>query len=61
MLMDVEAGRGPEIDALVGSVVELGRFTGTPTPHIDSVYALVKLLERTMVDERSQLRLERVA
>jgi 2-dehydropantoate 2-reductase len=45
----------------VGSVIELGRFTGTPTPHIDSVYALVKLLERTMVDERSQLRLERVA
>ena len=26
MLMDVEAGRGPEIDALVGSVVELGQI-----------------------------------
>jgi hypothetical protein len=25
-------------------VLELGRLTGTPTPHIDSVYALVKLL-----------------
>jgi 2-dehydropantoate 2-reductase len=46
MLQDVEAGRPPEIDALVGSVVELGRLTGTPTPHIDVVYALVKLLAR---------------
>ena len=27
MLQDVEAGRAPEIDALVGSVVELGRIT----------------------------------
>ena len=41
MLQDVEAGRDPEIDALVGSVIELGRVTDTPTPHIDSVYALV--------------------
>ena len=44
MLQDVEAGRGPEIDALVGSVVELARRTDTPTPQINSAYALVKLL-----------------
>jgi 2-dehydropantoate 2-reductase len=48
MLQDIEAGRAVEIDALVGSVVELGHLTNTPTPHIDSVYALVKLLSRTM-------------
>jgi 2-dehydropantoate 2-reductase len=48
MLQDIEAGRAPEIDALVGSVAELGRLTGTPTPHIDTVYALVKLLARSM-------------
>jgi 2-dehydropantoate 2-reductase len=50
MLQDIEAGRAPEIDALVGSVVELGRLTETPTPHIDTVYALVKLLAKTMED-----------
>jgi 2-dehydropantoate 2-reductase len=61
MLMDIEAGRGPEIDALVGSVVELGRFTDTATPHIDAVYALVKMLERTMADERGQVRLQKMA
>ena len=48
MLQDVEAGRAPEIDALVGSVVELGRLTHTPTPHIDAVYALTKLLAETI-------------
>ena len=51
MLQDIEAGRAPEIDALVGSVVELGRLTDTPTPHIDTVYALVKLLAKTMQEE----------
>ena len=61
MLQDVEAGRGPEIDALVGSVVELGRLTGTPTPHIDTVYALVKMLDRTMANEKGQVRLLKVA
>jgi 2-dehydropantoate 2-reductase len=60
MLQDVEAGRAPEIDALVGAVVELARLTDTPTPHIDSVYALVKLLARTMQEERGQVRLRAV-
>jgi 2-dehydropantoate 2-reductase len=48
MLQDIEAGRSTEIDALVGAVAELGRLTGTPTPHIDAIYAGVKLLERTL-------------
>jgi len=57
MLQDIEAGRAPEIDALVGSVVEIARLTQTPTPHINTVYALVKLLARTMADERGEVRL----
>jgi 2-dehydropantoate 2-reductase len=61
MLQDIEAGRAPEIDALVGSVVELGRLTGTPTPHIDTVYALVKLLARTMEEEKGLVRLQPAA
>ncbi|MDM0043451.1 2-dehydropantoate 2-reductase [Variovorax dokdonensis] len=61
MLQDIEAGRAPEIDALVGSVVELARMTDTPTPHIDTVFALVKLLARTMAEEQGQVRLRAVA
>ena len=56
MLQDVEAGRDPEIDALVGSVIEVGRIVGEPTPHIEAVYALVKLLARTMREEKVYVR-----
>jgi 2-dehydropantoate 2-reductase len=56
MLQDVEAGRDPEIDALAGAVIELGVLTGVPTPHIDTAYALVKLLGRTMQEERVSVR-----
>lgn len=58
MLQDVEAGRAPEIDALVGSVVEMGRITNTATPHINTVYALVKLLAKTMEEENGKVKLE---
>ncbi|MDJ1015068.1 MAG: ketopantoate reductase C-terminal domain-containing protein, partial [Paracoccaceae bacterium] len=47
MLQDLDAGRPMEIDALVGSVQELGRITDTPTPTINTVLALVKLRAKT--------------
>ena len=47
MLQDLDAGRPMEIDALVGSVQELGRVTETPTPTIDTVLALVQLRGKT--------------
>ena len=57
MLQDVEAGRYPEIAALVGSVVELGRLTHTPTPHIGAVYACASLLARTLATTGGRLRI----
>ena len=51
MLQDLEAGKPLELDALVGSVVELGRLTDTPTPHIDAVYACTSLLAKTVADQ----------
>jgi 2-dehydropantoate 2-reductase len=48
MLQDVESGKPTELEALVGSVAELGRLTGAPTPHIDAVHALMQLLVRTL-------------
>lgn len=47
MLQDLEAGRPMEIDALLGSVQELGRVTETATPTIDTVLSLTKLRART--------------
>ncbi len=58
MLQDVEAGRPIELEALVGAVVELGRLTETPTPHIDAVYALVSLLAKRLADTHGRLSLE---
>jgi 2-dehydropantoate 2-reductase len=52
MLQDVEAGRPLEIDALLGSVLELARLTKTPTPCIDTVFALTKLLAKTLEESR---------
>jgi 2-dehydropantoate 2-reductase len=45
MLQDVEAGRPLELEALVGSFVELGRLTGSATPSIDTVYELTAVLD----------------
>jgi 2-dehydropantoate 2-reductase len=53
MLQDIEAERPPELEALVGSVVELGRLTRTPTPNVDAVYALAELLARTIAANRA--------
>ena len=55
MLQDVEAHRPLETDALLGSVIEMARLTDTPTPHLDAVYALTKLLEKSLAESRPSL------
>jgi 2-dehydropantoate 2-reductase len=44
MLQDLEAGRPMELEALVGSVVELGKKMGVAMTHTRTVYSCVKLL-----------------
>jgi len=44
MLQDLEAGRPLELEAIVGSVVELGERAGVPMPCTRTVYACTKLL-----------------
>lgn len=55
MLQDVEAGRPIELEALVGSVIELGRLTKVATPHIDTVYALMRLLAQSLETSKGRL------
>lgn len=55
MLQDVEHGRAIELDALVGSVVELGRITDTPTPTIDAIFAAAQLLAHTLSTHKGRL------
>lgn len=58
MLQDVEAGRAVEIDALVGSVLELGRIVGLDMPRTGAVYALVKLLAEELRASGGRLAIE---
>jgi len=51
MLQDVEAGRTIELEALVGAPREIGARVGVPTPSIDTLYAITRL----MAESRSLL------
>ena len=44
MLQDLEAGRPLELEAIVGSLVELGERLAIPMPHTRTVYSCTKLL-----------------
>jgi 2-dehydropantoate 2-reductase len=61
MLQDVELGRSLEVEALMGSVLELGRITGVSAPSIEAVYACVKLLNKTMLLQNAGVRMSDVA
>jgi 2-dehydropantoate 2-reductase len=57
MLQDLEAGNSLEIDALLGSVIELGRITNTVTPYLSTVFALTKLLNTKVQTSQARLAL----
>ena len=59
MLQDIEHGRATEIDALLGSVIELARLVNVPTAHLDAIYAVTKLLGETVARSGSGLWLTR--
>jgi ketopantoate reductase len=59
MLQDVEAGRSLETEALIGSILEMAKLTNTPAPAIESVYALVKLLNKVMLTEGGGVKVEK--
>lgn len=61
MLQDVEAGRALELEALLGAVVELARITGTPSPNLDAVYALTRLLGQTLQAQGGRLAVQPLA
>ena len=47
MLQDLEAGKPLEIDALLGAVHEIGLQVGVPTPVVDGLLGLTRLLGAT--------------
>jgi 2-dehydropantoate 2-reductase len=47
-----------ELEALLGSVIELGKICNMPTPTLDSVYALTRLLEQSVLRKSKGLSLD---
>lgn len=45
MQLDMEAGRPTEIEAIVGAVREIAKWTEVDTPHLNTIYSLVRLKE----------------
>ena len=60
MLQDVEQGRALELEALLGSVVELARITDCPTPTLDAIYAVTSLLSHTLTQQGGKLAVQKV-
>ena len=55
MLQDVEMGRPIELEALVGSVLDLARITDTPVPSIRAIYAVTSLLGHNLQRKKATL------
>ncbi len=51
MLLDFEAGRALETEAILGNAVRAGRRAGVSIPHLESVYALMQFREKTRLRE----------
>ncbi len=47
MLQDVEAGRKTEVEIFAGTIIELGKKYGVPTPINDTLYKMIRTLEQS--------------
>ena len=55
MLQDIEQGRSIEIEALLGAPIELARMADVATPHLETVYAVAKLLGEMLARKQGRL------
>ncbi len=55
MLLDFEAGRPMEIEAILGNAVRAAGRVGVEVPRLETLYALMKLLERKRSDGNALL------
>jgi 2-dehydropantoate 2-reductase len=46
MLQDLETGKPLELDCMTGAVIEIAGKLGVPVPHVETVHACAKLLDR---------------
>lgn len=58
MLQDIESGKALELEALLGSVIELGKVVEVATPTLETVYAMARLLEQSVLRKGQGLSLD---
>jgi 2-dehydropantoate 2-reductase len=46
MLIDFETRRPMEVEAILGNGVRAARRAGVPIPHMETLYALLQLMDR---------------
>ncbi|KAI0685179.1 ketopantoate reductase PanE/ApbA-domain-containing protein [Cytidiella melzeri] len=49
MLVDIERNRPMELDVVIGEVVRLGREKGVPMPRIETLYALLLIIQEQLL------------
>jgi 2-dehydropantoate 2-reductase len=54
MLQDIESGRPPELEAILGAVIELGSKLNVDMPHTETIYACTKLLSQSSRGDLSE-------
>ncbi|OCH90915.1 hypothetical protein OBBRIDRAFT_562509 [Obba rivulosa] len=52
MLVDLDAGRPMEVEAIVGGVLRRARAHGVQTPQLDLIYAALNVMQRELIKRR---------
>lgn len=52
MLVDLEAGRPIEVEAIVGGIIRRAREKGIATPQLDVIYSGLKVIQRGLIKAR---------
>ena len=53
MLVDFEAGRPMEVEAILGNAIRVARRLGVAVPHMESLYGLLKLVDKKIRSQGS--------
>ncbi len=54
MLLDYENGRPMEVEAILGNAVRIARSLDVPVPHMETLYALLKLVDDRITSSRDR-------
>lgn len=59
MLYDLERGKQPELDVIMGAVIELADLTGAAVPTLRTIHAVADLLAETVAGDPDNTQIER--